>query len=134
MSYVQEDPIAFVRLIPPMYRLGCFDWEVISCPFCGQSHRHGAGDDLERVMTKLGYRLSHCVGGNRNYKLVPAPPQSEVAPSKPLTTHMKYYKRAHRGDMTLWPLMERCLIEQGLKYQRSILRGWKDRLDQYRGK
>ena len=129
MSHTQEDPIAFVRLIPPMYRLGCFDWAVVRCPFCGKSHRHGAGDTYERVMTMLGYRLSHCDGGTSNYKLVPVPPPPEVMPSKGLATHMKYYKRAHRGNMTYWPLMEQSLIEQGQPYQRAVLRAWKDRLD-----
>lgn len=57
-------PKARVRLIPPTRRGDCYLWEVIACPYCGQKHWHGAGDDPKRVNQFLSHRVEHCIDDN----------------------------------------------------------------------
>ncbi len=48
-------------------------WDLlVTCPFCGDTHRHGGGSSAEPV---LGPRLSHCVSGElvRSYVLIAGP-------------------------------------------------------------
>ncbi len=48
-------------------------WDLlVTCPFCGDAHRHGGGSSAEPV---LGPRLSHCVSGElvRDYVLIAGP-------------------------------------------------------------
>lgn len=53
----QDAPIAYVRLqVVGKAR----QWKVLRCPFCGEVHRHGAGDQDDDPRAFLGGRLSHC--------------------------------------------------------------------------
>lgn len=36
------------------------EWRVVRCPYCGQEHRHGAGDDGDDPRRWLGGRVPHC--------------------------------------------------------------------------
>ena len=40
-----------------------YKWKVLSCPYCGESHRHGAGSELGKVRSMLGHRFTHCSQG-----------------------------------------------------------------------
>lgn len=44
---------------------------VVTCPWCGKTHRHGAGADPAHLA--YGHRLAHCAapGAPRAYTLVP---------------------------------------------------------------
>jgi hypothetical protein len=44
---------------------------LVLCPFCDRMHSHGAG-------AGLGFRMSHCLIGPRNYELVAAAPNREL--------------------------------------------------------
>jgi len=62
-------PTAEVKLIPPRRRGECYQWQVLSCPYCGCKHLHGAGGELE----DLGHRVAHCLKqspDNNGYMLV----------------------------------------------------------------
>ena len=54
---------AKVVLILPEKSQDVFLWEVIHCPFCGETHFHGTGKDRKTVEQYLSSRVSHCVPG-----------------------------------------------------------------------
>ncbi len=59
-QYVPNAPTAYVK---PLRNLGTstgFQWVLIECPYCGASHRHGAGDLTEAPTDGLSSRVSHC--------------------------------------------------------------------------
>lgn len=72
-------PKAYARLrkteppFNPARKTGYY-WEVPCCPYCGENHWHGAGDDLETVEDYLGPRVPHCLdygyGRQSDYTLV----------------------------------------------------------------
>lgn len=41
-----------------------YQWKVLSCPYCGKVHFHGAGASREKARDMLGHRSAHCVQGN----------------------------------------------------------------------
>lgn len=58
-------PVAFVK-VKYRRRTKDYELEVVCCPFCGDHHYHGGGDDRKNLI--LGSRCSHCGGGE--YELV----------------------------------------------------------------
>jgi len=44
---------------------------IVSCPFCGRMHRHGAA-------AGLGSRMSHCLREPRIYELIAPAPDREL--------------------------------------------------------
>ena len=68
-------PSAPVRLVRPRRRGCAYTWEVIRCPYCGKTHRHGAGEIRDQVSRFLGHRVAHCDRpgpDNLGYILTPA--------------------------------------------------------------
>lgn len=49
-------------------RDGIWALTVVECPFCGNEHRHGGGDDSE---PSFGTRVAHCINGRGVYELAP---------------------------------------------------------------
>jgi len=41
-THTPDAPDVLVRLIVPQFSSKCYQWELISCPYCGEKHRHGA--------------------------------------------------------------------------------------------
>lgn len=56
-------PVAYVELVT--FR-GVKQWKVKVCPFCGEEHRHGAGERHDDPRRFLGGRVPHC--GDRRAK------------------------------------------------------------------
>jgi hypothetical protein len=62
-------PLASATLIE--YPDGARDWKVIRCPYCHQTHLHGAGAPGVDPRKSLGHRASSCIGPvNPGYILV----------------------------------------------------------------
>lgn len=66
-------PDVLVELVYPTRKDGCYLWKLLSCPYCGKKHLHGAGTELDEVGGYLGHRTAHCVGKHNQsagYRLV----------------------------------------------------------------
>lgn len=57
-------------LQPPRTPRNCWTWIIRSCPYCSQTHTHGAG----RNGTVAGSRVAHCATGSSpkpSYRITP---------------------------------------------------------------
>jgi len=63
MIHEQAIPVVACSLIEPEYRGDGYRLQVIICPYCGQSHWHGAGEEMRTTNTgprHFGHRVAHC--------------------------------------------------------------------------
>lgn len=49
-------PVVLAELVPPRRKGDAWIWLLLSCPYCGRRHVHGAGIDG----TVDGHRVAHC--------------------------------------------------------------------------
>jgi len=63
MTHKHPIPLVPCSLIEPERRTEGYRLQVIVCPYCGQSHWHGAGEDAPNSGNRsqhFGHRVAHC--------------------------------------------------------------------------
>jgi hypothetical protein len=55
-----ESPFVQVMLVKPKWKGDCWHWQVLKCPYCGNKHLHGAGENPDTVARFLSHRVAHC--------------------------------------------------------------------------